>query len=108
MYKEGPGDPSRLEDEYFYKKDRELIDKMKETERQKQDILERTAHYHKCGKCGHAMEERVREEISLLCCQHCESVHLSIKTLENLSHHGLLKLLVSDLKDHLQNLKETA
>ncbi|HYX37501.1 MAG TPA: hypothetical protein VE954_30730 [Oligoflexus sp.] len=108
MYKEGPGDPSRIEDEYFYKKDRELIEKMKAAEKQKKDILERTQHYHKCSKCGHGMEERVREEISLLCCQHCESVHISLKTLEDLTHHNRLKLIVNELRDHLGNLKESA
>ncbi|WP_141735507.1 hypothetical protein [Oligoflexus tunisiensis] len=108
MYKEGPGEPSRLEDEYFYKKDRELIDKMKAAEQQKKEILERTQHYHKCSKCGHGMEERVRGEISLLCCHHCESVHLSLRTLESLAHHGRLKAVINDLQDHLSTLKESA
>ncbi len=110
MYKEGPADhnPSRIEEEYFYKKDRELIEKMKATEKAKKDILERTAHYHKCSKCGHGMEERVREEISLLCCRHCESVHISLTTLENLGHHGRLKVLLNELRDHLTNIKESA
>jgi len=108
MYKEGPGDPSRLEDEYFYKKDRELIEKMKTEERQKKDILERTTHYHKCSKCGHGMEERVGEEVSLLCCRNCESVHLSLKTLENLVQHSRLKVVINELRDHLSELKESA
>lgn len=108
MYKEGPGDPSRLEDEYFYKKDRELIEKMKTEERQKKDILERTAHYHKCSKCGHGMEERVREEISLLCCRNCESVHISVKTLASLAQHNRLKVVLNELHDHLNFLKESA
>lgn len=107
MYKDGPGDPSRIEDEYFYKKDRELIERMKDAERQKKDILERTSHYHKCAKCGHTMEERIREEISLLCCHHCESVHISVRTLESLSH-GQLKVILNDLRDHLNQLKESA
>jgi ribosomal protein L37AE/L43A len=109
MYKDGPGDhASRLEDEYFYKKDRELIEKMKETEKQKKDVLERTQHYHKCSKCGHGMEERIREEISLLCCHHCDSVHISLKTLESLSQHGKLKAVMNELRDHLTNVKESA
>lgn len=108
MYKEGSGEPSRLEDEYFYKKDRELIEKMKSAEKAKKDILERTSHYHKCSKCGHGMEERVREDISLLCCLHCESVHITLSTLENLGHHGRLKVVLNDLRDYLSNLKESA
>jgi NADH pyrophosphatase NudC (nudix superfamily) len=110
MYKEGPAEHkhSRLEEEYFYKKERELIDKMKATEQAKKDILERTQHYHKCGKCGHGMEERTQEEVSLLCCRHCESVHIPLKTLENLGHHGRLKVVLNQLRDHLANLKESA
>jgi Zn finger protein HypA/HybF involved in hydrogenase expression len=108
MYKEGSGEPSRLEDEYFYKKDRELIEKMKSAEKAKKDILERTAHYHKCSKCGHDMEERVREDVSLLCCHHCESMHISLSTLENLGHHGRLNVVLNDLRDYLSNLKESA
>ncbi len=108
MYTDGRNDPSRLEDEYFYKKDRELIDKMKEEERQKKDVLERTQHYHKCSKCGHGMEERVREELSFLLCNHCECVHISLSSLESLSQPKQLKLLVSELRDQLKNLKESA
>ncbi len=108
MYRDGLSDPSRLEDEYFYKKDRELIEKMKATEKQKQEILERTQHYHKCSKCGHGMDEKVRDDISFLFCKHCECVHLSLNTLEGLGQHGQLKLLVSELRDQLKSLKESA
>ena len=108
MYTDGLKEPSRLEDEYFYKKDRELIDKMKEEERKKNDILERTQHYHKCSKCGHGMEERFREEISFLLCKNCECVHIAMSSLESLGQPKQLKLLVSELRDQLKNLKEAA
>jgi ribosomal protein L37AE/L43A len=99
---------SRLEEEYFYKKERELIEKLKETERRKKELFERTAHYHKCAKCGHEMEERVREDLSLLVCRHCESVHLPLATLDVLSNPHKMKMLLSDLKVALELTKNSA
>ena len=100
---------SRLEDEYFYKKDRELIEKIKERERQKKDLLARTEHYHKCAKCGQQMEDRVWDDIRFLACNHCASVHMSLETLERIrDQHQKTKTFVGELKDSLKIVKESA
>lgn len=108
MYKDGLHEHSRLEDEYFYKKDRELIEKNKKETQQKKELLERTAHYHKCAKCGHDMEELVRDQISLLMCTGCECVHLSRETLESLGQHGRLRSLTNEMRDFFVQLKKSA
>ncbi|MCX6127800.1 MAG: hypothetical protein NTX25_01895 [Proteobacteria bacterium] len=108
MYKDGLNQHSRIEDEYFYKKDRDLIEKLKESERQKHELLELTAHYHKCAKCGHDMQERQRDELSFLCCNYCSSIHLNMATLDALAHHGRLKAFLNELQEQINNQKESA
>lgn len=108
MYKDGLHEHSRLEEEYFYKKERELIEKNKRSEAQKKELLERTQHYHKCSTCGHDMEEVVKDEFSLLFCQHCESVHMRLADLNGRQAPGKLKMMFMDLRDRLQQLKNTA
>jgi len=98
MYTDRLNDHSLNEEEYFYKKDRELIEKMHETERKKQELLARTAHYHKCGCCGHDMKENTLEEIEFLQCQHCENVQVSFEMLELMSHGRKLKNLITELQ----------
>lgn len=98
MYTDRLNEHTRLEEEYFYKKDRELIEKMHEDERKKQELLARTAHYHKCGCCGHDMKETVHDTLQLLQCQNCENVSMSMETLELLTQGRRLKNLVSELQ----------
>ncbi len=112
MYTEGLlHEHSRLEDEYFYKKDRELIEKIKESEKQKQELLERTAHYHKCSKCGQHMEEKVFDELAFLACNNCDSVHMSLSTLEKIQGNHKGKVFLSEISEAMQAakaLKESA
>lgn len=108
MYKDGLHEHSRLEEEYFYKKEREIIEKNKAAEAQKKDLLERTQHYHKCATCGHGMDEMVKDNLSLLVCQHCESVHLRLADVTELQHQGRLKLLFIDIRDRLLQMKQSA
>jgi hypothetical protein len=98
MYTDRLNEHSRLEEEYFYKKDRELIDKMHEEERKKQELLARTAHYHKCSSCGHGMKESVHDDLQILQCQNCENVSLSMETLELLTQGRRFKNLVTELQ----------
>lgn len=108
MYKDGFHEHSRLEEEYFFKKDRELIEKNKREAQQKKDLLERTSHYHKCAKCGHDMEEIVRDQTAILMCHGCESIHLTVEGLETLLHQGRMKSLSSDLRELLMQWKKSA
>ncbi len=108
MYKDGLHEHSRLEEEYFYKKEREIIEKNKRSEQEKQQLLARTQHYHKCAKCGHDMEEVVKESLSMLVCHTCESVHLSLSDVEALQHQGKFKVLMMDVRDRFMSLKRSA
>ncbi len=98
MYTDRLNEHTRSEEEYFYKKARELIDKMHEDERKKQELLARTAHYHKCACCGHNMKETVHDELQLLQCENCENVHVSMETLELLTQGKRFKNLVTELQ----------
>jgi hypothetical protein len=106
MYTDRLNEHSLLEEEYFYKKDRELIEKMHESERKKQELLARTAHYHKCGCCGHDMKETVHDDLQFLQCQHCENVQVSMEMLEVMSHGKKLKNLISELQVRKQAEEE--
>jgi ssDNA-binding Zn-finger/Zn-ribbon topoisomerase 1 len=111
MYKEGLREKSLIEDEYFYKKDRELIEKMHENEKKKADLLERTTHYHKCADCGDAMHAKAFEGLDFLQCQNCESIHLTIKSAQLASQGKRLRVLLNELeiqKQNGDNLKESA
>ena len=111
MFKDGLGEKRLLEEEYFYKKDRELIEKMKESEKQRVELLNRTSHYHKCGCCGHDMNELVHEDVSLLQCQNCDHVHVSLETLESLTQGRKLKNLITEIslrKEAEERLLESA
>ena len=98
MYKDGRHETSLLEEEYFYKKDRELIDRMHEVEHNKQELLARTAHYHKCACCGHGMKQKAHEDITFLQCGNCENVHFTLANFEALAHGKQLKNLISELQ----------
>ena len=108
MYTDALGEHSRLEEEYFLKKDRELIDKMKKTEVQKAQLLERTAHYHKCGCCGHDMQVKTFENLEFMQCQSCESLQFTPKAAEALSRGRSLRNLLTDLEIEKQELEQSA
>ncbi|SMF20083.1 hypothetical protein [Pseudobacteriovorax antillogorgiicola] len=93
-----------LEREYFYKKDRELIDKIKEKEALKLLDQERSSHQNKCSMCGHEMEQKSMEGASFLYCSECKSLHMAVQDLDNLSLRHKLRNVVSDLLIH-QNSK---
>lgn len=98
MYTDRLNDHSLNEEEYFYKKDRALIEKMHDSERKKQELLARTAHYHKCGCCGHDLKEIAHEDLQFLQCQHCDNVQLSMVMLEVMAHGRKLKNLITELQ----------
>lgn len=89
---------SMLEREFFHKKEREMIDKIKQNEAAKQDYLERTNHYKKCSHCGSNMHEMTRQDISFLHCDRCESLHIGLNELDHISlHKHQLREIVSEL-----------
>lgn len=66
------------EDEYFYKLNKDLIDKRREALTKEKAELEaaekKKAHWMKCPKCGHQMNEINMSGINVDKCSHCEGI----------------------------------
>ena len=88
---------SMLEREFFYKKDREFIEKIKKNEALKADYLERTTHHNKCAHCGSGMKAISQEDAEFLYCGSCESLHFSLSELDSLSVRHRLRNVISSL-----------
>lgn len=82
---------SRLEEEYFFKREQELIRKFREAEKTRLEQLEKSSHINRCSHCGTEMEHNSYDAISFLYCQSCQSVHLTSEDLEALTNKSRLK-----------------
>lgn len=91
------GSGSMLEKEYFHKKDRELIERLKSEENVKRDLKERSSHQGKCTDCGHGMRELMIDEAQIMFCDNCHGVHLNLETLDKLNTKHRLKHAISEL-----------
>jgi hypothetical protein len=69
---------SRNEDVYFYKKDRELIERMKLEE---EALRLKIRHLIQCSQCGHNMDSLTHEHLALHHCRHCASIHIPMEAL---------------------------
>ena len=83
-----PYDPSDKEDEYFMKLDQERLGKMRSSLNKKREeefkLHRKDAHWMKCPKCGHDLEEISYQEVMIDRCTECKGVWLD---------HGELELL---------------
>lgn len=96
------GNPLNIKDsmlvkEFFYKKDQELIAKIKQEEAQKVDQAERAPHVGRCTQCGAQTEERSLGEASYRYCSQCSSIHINVADLDSISVHHKMRTLISDL-----------
>src|SRR5215470_631486 len=74
-----------LENEYFVKKEKELIDKLKaKQEKEKQADLAQ-AHSMRCPKCGAALKERSFAKILVDQCTGCNGIWLDAGELEQIA-----------------------
>jgi hypothetical protein len=73
------------EDEYFVKKERELIAKMKSTQEAEAKEAAKTAYYMKCPKCGEALKERSFQKIAIDQCTACHGIWLDAGELEQVA-----------------------
>lgn len=68
-------DRRKHEEQYFYKRDRELIEKLRakaDAERREQERKHRKqTHWMKCPKCGHDLEEVKMGALLVDKCQEC-------------------------------------
>ena len=74
--------PSRNEDEYFVKRDAELLKARRaelDAERAKR---ERAAHYMKCPRCGGDLKERQHHHVKIDICADCKGTWLDAGELD--------------------------
>jgi uncharacterized protein len=78
--------PSRNEDEFFVKRDAELIKEQRARLNAERAQLERKSHYMKCPKCGGTLQETDFHHVKIDKCPDCGGMWLDKGELEMLEH----------------------
>jgi len=73
------------EDEYFVKKERELIAKLKAKQDAEAKESAQKASYMKCPKCGASLRERSFQKIAIDQCTGCNGIWLDAGELEQVA-----------------------
>lgn len=68
--------PSRNEDEYFARRDAELIKEMRAKLDKERSAMERKAHFMKCPKCGADLREETHDHVKVDICPECHGMWL--------------------------------
>lgn len=73
-----------IEKEYFFKKDRELIESRKEKEKREMisNILNQEGAH--CGSCGGQMKDKNLDGVEYKTCTNCSTVSLSMESIDKL------------------------
>lgn len=66
--------PSKNEDEYFARRDAELLRQQREAAQQAAAAEERKSHYMKCPKCGYDLITGEWDGIQIDQCTHCHGI----------------------------------
>ena len=74
-----------LENEYFVKKEKELIDKLKAKQEKEKQAEVTKAHSMRCPKCGAALKERSFAKILVDQCTGCNGIWLDAGELEQVA-----------------------
>lgn len=69
-----PDKPSKNEDEYFARRDAELLRQQREAAQQAAAETERKSHYMKCPKCGYDLITGEWDGIQIDQCTHCHGI----------------------------------
>lgn len=78
--------PSRNEEEYFARRNAELIKEQRARLDAARSSQDRAAHYMKCPKCGGDLAEREFHHVRIDECQDCRGVWLDRGELEMFDH----------------------
>ena len=78
--------PSKSEDEYFVKRDAELIKTQRARLDEDRAKAERASHYMRCPKCGGQLEEIEFHHMKIDRCTDCGGIWLDKGELEMLEH----------------------
>ncbi len=92
--------PSRNEDEYFAKANRELLEKKKAALASEQRAAERKSHHMKCPKCGADLTPEDMHGVQIDRCGECGGLWLDAGEIDALMQHedhGALGRIVRDL-----------
>jgi uncharacterized protein len=73
------------EDEYFVKKEQELVAKLKSKQDSEAKALAQKASFMKCPKCGSPLKERSFQKIAIDQCTGCNGVWLDAGELEQIA-----------------------
>lgn len=74
--------PSRNEDEYFAKRDAELLKQMREKLDSEREAERRQQNLMKCPKCGAGLKEEARGDVHVDVCPDCQGMWLDAGELE--------------------------
>ncbi len=106
-----PKKPSKNEDEYFAKRDAELLAASRAQAQSKRDEDERRSHYMKCPKCGSDLVTQNLHGVQTDNCPECGGLWLDAGELDQLLKHeepGLLRKVFGDVVSGLRARKENA
>jgi len=73
------------EDEYFVKKEQELLAKLRAKQEAETKEAEKKTSYMKCPKCGEPLKERSFQKILIDQCTGCNGIWLDAGELENVA-----------------------
>ena len=79
--------PTPNEDEYFARRDAELIEKQRRQQAAAAAAAERRTHYMKCPKCGHDLATVEFHGVQIDRCPNCDGVWLDHGELDRLLQH---------------------
>jgi Zn-finger nucleic acid-binding protein len=99
--------PSRNEDEYFARRDAELLRRRRAELRATQESMERHSHYLKCPKDGGDLGTREFHGVQVETCPRCGGIWVDADEIELvLEHHenpGILGRLLQDVFETLRH-----
>lgn len=79
--------PSQNEDEYFAKRDAELLRQQRAAAQRTASEAERRSHYMKCPKCGYDLITGDWDGIQIDQCTHCHGLWLDAEEADALLQH---------------------
>jgi len=80
--------PSRNEDEYFAKRDAELLRQQREALRKSAVEAERRSHYMKCPKCGYDLITGEWQGVQIDQCTNCHGIWFDAGEAESVLTHA--------------------
>jgi Zn-finger nucleic acid-binding protein len=97
--------PSRNEDEYFVKRDAELLREQRAAAQAAALEAERQTHFMKCPKDGYDLTSSTYHDVQIETCPHCGGMWLDAGEVEAVAHEHRPALLTRVISDAIGSLK---